>query len=100
MSPVLFGLAGAVAMATSTSHLGRKKRFYRAVLNFKRSWVSREIVFFTVFMGGAIYSLVATPNNAVTVQIGNIRSRIVLSRPACSNVTVGFVDRVEGEIYL
>jgi Fe-S-cluster-containing dehydrogenase component/DMSO reductase anchor subunit len=69
VSPVLFGLAGAVAMATSTSHLGRKQRFYRAVLNFKRSWVSREIVFFTVFMGGAIYSLVATPNNAVTVRV-------------------------------
>ncbi|MCP5110288.1 MAG: dimethyl sulfoxide reductase anchor subunit, partial [bacterium] len=69
MSPVPFALAGALAMAASTLHLGRKGRFYRAVLNFKRSWVSREIIFFSAFMGGAVYSLFAVPDNAIVARV-------------------------------
>ena len=69
VSPILFALAGAIAMVTSTAHLGRKGRFYRAVLNFTRSWVSREIVFFSIFMGGAVYALVATPDSAIIARV-------------------------------
>lgn len=67
--PVLFALAGAFTMAASTLHLGRKERFYRALLNFKRSWLSREVVFFSAFMGGAVYSLIAAPDDALTARL-------------------------------
>jgi DMSO reductase anchor subunit len=67
--PVPFALAGIIAMVVSTRHLGRKGRFYRAVLNFKRSWVSREIVFFSAFMLGAIYSLFVAPDNAIVARL-------------------------------
>jgi len=50
----LFLLAGLVAMGVSTLHLGRPTRAWRAVLNFRGSWVSREIVFFSAFLASAV----------------------------------------------
>lgn len=43
---VLLGLAG---MLLSLMHLGKKFRAWRAVLNLKKSWLSREIFFFGLF---------------------------------------------------
>jgi Fe-S-cluster-containing dehydrogenase component len=48
--PVFLGLA-ALAASASTLHLGRKGRAWRAVLNWRRSWLSREILLFTAFAG-------------------------------------------------
>lgn len=54
----LFLAAGLLAMAVSASHLGRPFRSWRAPLNFASSWLSREIVFFSVFLGaGFLYLL-------------------------------------------
>lgn len=44
-------------MGLSSLHLGRKLRAWRAVLNFRRSWLSREIVFYSAFVGLAGLSL-------------------------------------------
>jgi Fe-S-cluster-containing dehydrogenase component/DMSO reductase anchor subunit len=49
-----FTLAGIVAMGLSTAHLGKPSRFYRAILNWRRSWISREILLFSAFFGGAL----------------------------------------------
>jgi Fe-S-cluster-containing dehydrogenase component/DMSO reductase anchor subunit len=51
--PGSFGFlgAGAVAMGLSTIHLGQKKRAYRAIFNIKSSWLSREILLFSTFLG-------------------------------------------------
>lgn len=38
-------------MLVSVRHLGRKTRAWRAVLNVRRSWLSREIAGFEIFMG-------------------------------------------------
>lgn len=51
--PLLFFGAGLVAMGLSTSHLGNKLKAYRAILNFKTSWLSREIVFISFFIGSS-----------------------------------------------
>ena len=40
---------GAVALAASLFHLGRPLYAFRAVLGFKTSWLSREIIAFAVF---------------------------------------------------
>lgn len=47
-------LAGALAAVVSTAHLGRPLRFWRAGLNLRRSWLSREVVTWSAFMGVAI----------------------------------------------
>jgi len=46
---IVFPVALAAAMALGSAHLGRKTRAWRAVLGFRRSWLSREIVFFSSF---------------------------------------------------
>lgn len=45
------GIFGAVL---STLHLGRKLRMWRSILNIKNSWLSREILFFGLFMAVTI----------------------------------------------
>ena len=53
--PVLpTALAGALAAVVSTAHLGRPLRFWRAGLNLRRSWLSREVITWSLFMGVAI----------------------------------------------
>lgn len=42
---------GGLGMGLSTLHLGRPLRAYRAVLNLRRSWLSREVVGFSAFFG-------------------------------------------------
>lgn len=44
-----FFAAGAIGLAVSTLHLGRPGRAIRALANWRRSWLSREIIGFTVF---------------------------------------------------
>ena len=44
---------GALALASSTSHLGRPIHAYRAVKMWKRSWLSREVLLFACFSGMA-----------------------------------------------
>jgi Fe-S-cluster-containing dehydrogenase component len=43
-------------MMLSTLHLGKKSRAWRAVLNLRRSWLSREIFFFSGFAGTLLLS--------------------------------------------
>jgi len=45
------------AMGLSALHLGRKERAWRAVLGLRRSWLSREVVAFSAFIGLAALTL-------------------------------------------
>jgi Fe-S-cluster-containing dehydrogenase component len=57
-NPFLFLGSGAAAMGLTFVHLGKKFRAYRAILNWRGSWLSREIIFFSAFMGlSGIYLL-------------------------------------------
>jgi Fe-S-cluster-containing dehydrogenase component len=53
----IFAIVGALAMGVSTLHLGKTSRVWRAPLNFRRSWVSREVVFFSFFFLAACGTL-------------------------------------------
>ena len=58
VNPYVFLGAGAAAMGATAVHLGRKSRFFRAIFNLKGSWLSREILFFSLFLGlGGAYLL-------------------------------------------
>jgi DMSO reductase iron-sulfur subunit len=58
-----FLILAAVAAGASTLHLGQKGRAWRAVLNVRRSWLSREIALFTLFVAAsaAVLSPLPTP---------------------------------------
>ncbi len=57
MLPALFLSLLALATVTSTLHLGRKERAWRAVLNLRSSWLSREIAGFGGFSLAAVLVL-------------------------------------------
>jgi DMSO reductase anchor subunit len=50
-------ILGALALASSTAHLGRPIHAYRALKMWKRSWLSREVLLFGLFSGmAALYA--------------------------------------------
>ncbi len=50
VNPLLFAGLGLSGMILSLLHLGKKLRAWRAILNIRKSWLSREIVFFAIFV--------------------------------------------------
>ena len=75
---------GAAAMASSASHLGRPHRAWRAVLNWRRSWLSREVVAWAAFLGLAAMWLTT---GAGSIGPGLVAAVVGLACLAC-------VDRV------
>lgn len=59
VSLTAFAAAGAIAMATSALHLGRPARAWRGILNWRRSWISREALLVIVFLASACAVTVA-----------------------------------------
>lgn len=69
---------GIVAMLLSILHLGRRDRAHRAILNYRNSWVSREVLFFVLFLSfGSLYLSTGPANDilgwtALTVGIATL----------------------------
>ena len=61
--PWAFAIAGAAAMAFGSAHLGRKDRAWRAILNVRRSWLSREVATLSLFFAIATLWLWLAPEN-------------------------------------
>ncbi len=59
---LLVGLAG---MGLSMMHLGRKERAWRALLNWRRSWLSREVISFPIFLGVSVLWVAFKPDSDV-----------------------------------
>jgi DMSO reductase iron-sulfur subunit len=57
VSSSLFLTCAALGMGLATLHLGRKRRAWRAVLNVGRSWLSREVSCFSLFVPVALLYL-------------------------------------------
>jgi DMSO reductase iron-sulfur subunit len=55
-----------IAAGSSTLHLGQKFRAHRALLNWRNSWLSREILLFSGFIGVSLVHLAIAPLGAVT----------------------------------
>ena len=51
LNPLFFLVLGVFGMLLSSLHLGQKQRAYRAILNLRNSWLSREIFSFSAFIG-------------------------------------------------
>ncbi len=61
--PILFAGAAAITMGLAAMHLGRPERAYRAALNPRKSWLSREVLSLTAFMAAAILYLWLKPGS-------------------------------------
>ena len=54
-SGIFLGI-GIIAVLLSSMHLGKKNRAWRAIINLRHSWLSREIFSYSLFLGiSAIY---------------------------------------------
>ena len=62
VNPFVFLGVGVIGMVLSTVHLGKKFRFLYAVRNFFTSWLSREIVLFSTFLGLSFIYLLFLPH--------------------------------------
>jgi len=51
INPFAFLIAGVVGAILSVKHLGKKTRAYRSLVNFRTSWLSREIIAYSAFLG-------------------------------------------------
>ena len=56
-TPWIFAVVCVIAMALSITHLSKKKRAIRSVLNLRHSWLSREIFFFLLFFAISFFYL-------------------------------------------
>ncbi len=61
-----FVFLAALGAGCSTLHLGRRTRAYRAVLNWRGSWLSREVIFFATFAMTCTVFLLAPDSLALT----------------------------------
>lgn len=61
--PIAMLIAAGLALTTSVFHLGRPLFAFRALKMWKRSWISREVLFFTLFAALAgVYSFLRWKN--------------------------------------
>ena len=61
VAPMPFLALGVAGLALSTLHLGRKERAWRAALNWRRSWLSREVLAVPLFLVLAAAHLASAP---------------------------------------
>jgi DMSO reductase iron-sulfur subunit len=66
MDAFVFIALAALGAGFSTMHLGRRLRAYRAVANWRRSWLSREILLFSAFSGLSVLHLLTAWFDRVT----------------------------------
>ncbi|MEN8137486.1 MAG: 4Fe-4S dicluster domain-containing protein [Bacteroidota bacterium] len=57
ISKIAFIATAGIASVLSLMHLGQKLRFWRAILNIRKSWLSREIFLFATFSTSAFIDL-------------------------------------------
>lgn len=57
ITKIIFLSVGAVAASLSLFHLGKPMRAWRSIINFRKSWVSREILFFSLFYAFTFFDL-------------------------------------------
>lgn len=58
----VFPVLAAIGAGLSTLHLGKPLRAYRAAFNWRHSWLSREVILFSLFAGAAVLFLLTRSN--------------------------------------
>ena len=63
LDTVAYVVGAALTMGLATLHLGKKTRAYRAILNLRRSWLSREVASLSTFFALAVAYLWLAPGD-------------------------------------
>jgi len=94
--PLIIG-CGIISFGLSTLHLGNIKKAYRAVLNIKNSWLSREILFVSLFLSSLAVQYLIKPDafeiKIVTLLFG------ILALISMDNVYAVIPKRKPGRFY-
>lgn len=77
LPPWLFLTAGALAAGFSSAHLGRPGRAWRALDNLRGSWLSREILGFSLFLPAAVWAL-ASGSRGPSAWLGAVAGLVLL----------------------
>jgi Fe-S-cluster-containing dehydrogenase component len=67
IDPTIVASLGVVTLGLSVLHLGRKARAWRAILNIRSSWLSREIAFTSLFLICLALYLTLSPGKGLAV---------------------------------
>lgn len=67
VDPFVFVAVGVAGMMLSAIHLGKKLRAWRAILNVRSSWLSREIVGYSSFLLFSCLSMSFFPTEAMVI---------------------------------
>jgi len=67
LNPYFFFGAGAVSLILSSFHLGKKTRAWRSILHVRRSWLSREIAAFILFLLFALVYVIFLPLQTIGI---------------------------------
>ncbi len=88
IDPVIFGISAISGIFISLTHLGNKLRFFRIIRNFLHSWLSRESIFFSLFLLFSFLSMSGKFNPAsgiaglITVYLTAISADMIYYRSA------------------
>ncbi len=94
ISAVLVPAVTAIAIAISVLHLGQPLKAWRAVLGFKHSWLSREVVALSGFFGLSVGSAVAAVQGwSSSTLIDAATSVVGLVTVGCSAMVYGVSGR-------
>lgn len=95
--PVPFLILGAAGLALSALHLGRKERAWRAALNWRRSWLSREVLAVPFFLALAAVHLLLVPAERVAGALAVAAGVAALVCMDCVYVVVARETRPRGD---
>jgi len=90
IDPVIFGITSISGILISLVHLGKKFRFFRIIRNFSHSWISRESVFFAMFLLTSFLSITGKLNpvsgiaGLITIYLTAISADMIYSRSAAT----------------
>ena len=76
--PELFGAVGLAGIGLSSMHLGKKQRAWRAMINWRRSWLSREVIAYPFFIGMGVLTSAFYPEAAPLVWVTAVAGGLLL----------------------
>jgi len=96
VSLTLFISIAILAIILTSFHIGKKLRMWRFILNLKGSWLSREIVGFSVFFGLGVFTISIKENlfeinNQIPTEINNVFGYLTIFFGAFTLVSIDMV---------
>jgi Fe-S-cluster-containing dehydrogenase component len=76
--PGIFAAIGLTGMGLSMMHLGKKGRALRAIVNWRSSWLSREVIVYPLFISMVLVSAAVVPGSRPTMWITAIIGALLL----------------------